>query len=228
MATYTYFVDPVSRCLLIENEYRRMLANEFFCTEFFQLPAPTHNQDSPALGGIKVELGWIAGLPGGRFPKVSDYVEHAIRDNLDPEDFTDQYDDFLDEYSQGDLQGMFKGYSPSSVLKQIDETAYRCGYGDYLDALTDDNGPAIYLLGDYYNREKVHETANEALDHFRDLVSDLEDKLADAEEIRDELYNDPNATQEAQDQAAEQVEEIEAEIERLQDEIEDAERDLDL
>lgn len=41
------------------------------------------------------------------------------------------YDDYLDE--QGDVDVCGLKYSPSEVLKEVDPTAYRCGYDDFCD-----------------------------------------------------------------------------------------------
>jgi hypothetical protein len=44
-----------------------------------------------------------------------------------------QYDDFLDEvYPMINICGY--EYSPSRSLKEIDETAYRCGFNDWCDS----------------------------------------------------------------------------------------------
>lgn len=42
------------------------------------------------------------------------------------------YDEMLDEHQEVDVCG-FK-YSPSYALKRLDETAYRCGFNDWLDS----------------------------------------------------------------------------------------------
>ena len=44
------------------------------------------------------------------------------------------YDDVLDECYDEIYIGNFS-YSPSYVLKRVDETAYRCGLNDYADSL---------------------------------------------------------------------------------------------
>lgn len=52
---------------------------------------------------------------------------------LNPDDYVDEFDDMLD--SQGDVVIGGLRYSPSHVLKNIDETAYRCGLLDYVDGI---------------------------------------------------------------------------------------------
>lgn len=47
---------------------------------------------------------------------------------------TETYDDMLDEcYDEVKIGGLC--YSPSYVLKNVDEIAYRCGVNDYADSL---------------------------------------------------------------------------------------------
>jgi rubredoxin len=50
--------------------------------------------------------------------------------DLDNKDDADYYDRMLDEC----YDGIF-GLTPSYILKNCDETAYRCGFNDYTDGL---------------------------------------------------------------------------------------------
>ena len=56
-------------------------------------------------------------------------LKEPIRIEIDPEDYTDQYDDMLDE-----VEGEFMGMKASYILKEMDSIAYRCGLLDYLDS----------------------------------------------------------------------------------------------
>lgn len=50
----------------------------------------------------------------------------------------DNYDEMIDDTNREvEVLGYF--YSPSYVLKTIDETAYRCGFSDYCDSLLDNH-----------------------------------------------------------------------------------------
>ena len=85
---------------------------------------------------------------------------------LDPDDYTDQYDEMLDE-----VNGEFMGMNASYILKKMDPTAYRCGLLDYLDGLDQDdekmkNGDCV------------------------ELIEELEEIESEIEELEDELDND--------------------------------------
>lgn len=43
-------------------------------------------------------------------------------------------------------------FAPSRVLRELDETAYRCGFSDWLDAESD---RVVEIGGNYYDREAV-------------------------------------------------------------------------
>jgi hypothetical protein len=62
-------------------------------------------------------------------------VEARVKDELDPIDTEELYDQMLD-----DCYEPFMGsYDPSRVLKEIDPTAYRCGLNDYVDSISRDS-----------------------------------------------------------------------------------------
>ena len=85
---------------------------------------------------------------------------------LDPEDYTEQYDEMLDE-----VHGEFMGMDASYILKKMDPTAYRCGLLDYLDGLDQDE-------------EKMNN------DECLELIEELEEIKSEIEELEDELEND--------------------------------------
>lgn len=82
---------------------------------------------------------------------------------LDPEDYTDQYDEMLDE-----VHGEFMGMNASYILKNMDPVAYRCGLLDYLDSLDQDE-------------EKMDN------DECLELFNQLEDIESEIEELEEEL-----------------------------------------
>ena len=85
---------------------------------------------------------------------------------LDPDDYTEQYDDMLDE-----VHGDFLGMNASYILKGMDTTSYRCGLLDYLDGLDQDE-------------EKMKN------DDCVELIEELEEIKSKIEELEDELEND--------------------------------------
>jgi hypothetical protein len=80
----------------------------------------------------------------------------------------DQYDECLDECSEGDgvkICGMT--YAVSQVLQAVDPTAYRCGFVDWLDS---ERERIVEIRGSYYDRE----SAESALD---ELESETESEI---------------------------------------------------
>ena len=82
---------------------------------------------------------------------------------LDPDDYTEQYDDMLDEW-----HGDFLGMNASHILKEMDPVAYRCGLLDYLDSLDQDE-------------EKMNN------DDYAELIEELEEIESKIEELEDEM-----------------------------------------
>ena len=84
---------------------------------------------------------------------------------LDPDDYTEQYDDMLD-----DVHGEFLGMNASYILKETDPTAYRCGLLDYLDSLDQDE--------EKMNNDDYAELFEE-LEEIKSKIEELEDKLVE-------------------------------------------------
>ena len=52
---------------------------------------------------------------------------------IDPDNYEDAYDDFLDEHHcECEL---CKNYGASKIIQEIDPVLYRCGFSDFLDTL---------------------------------------------------------------------------------------------
>lgn len=87
---------------------------------------------------------------------------------VDPEDYTDQFDEMLDESGDVDVAGYT--FSVSHILKNLDPIAYRCSLNDYVDSTY-----SIEDLDEYKEmEEKIGELENE--------ITDLEDQITEAEE----------------------------------------------
>lgn len=70
-----------------------------------------------------------------------------IRVEIDPEDYTDQYEEMFDEiYGEVNIAGYT--YDTSYALKELDPTAYRCGLLDYVDSLNLIEGYECPLCGE--------------------------------------------------------------------------------
>ena len=95
--------------------------------------------------------------------------------NLDISDTSvadyDQYDMMLDEcHDEVDVCG-YK-YAPSQALKQLDPTAYRCGFLDYLDGL------------DIEESDEWKEL-EEQIEDIRSQIEQLENELEELEETEE-------------------------------------------
>jgi predicted transcriptional regulator len=86
---------------------------------------------------------------------------------LDPEYYADQYDEMLD-----DAHGDFLGMNASSIVKEMDPTAYRCGLLDYLDSLDQDE--------EKMNNDECLELFNQ-LEEIENEIEELEEELAELE-----------------------------------------------
>ena len=75
-----------------------------------------------------------------RIAQLEDEIENF---EIDPDDYTDQYDAMLDEY---DVNIGSLSYSGSYVLKEIDPTAYRCGLLDFVDSFDLEDDPKYQAL----------------------------------------------------------------------------------
>ena len=84
---------------------------------------------------------------------------------LDPDDYTERYDDMLDE-----CHGDFLGMNASYILKEMDPTAYRCGLLDYLDGLDQDE--------EKMDNDECLELFNQ-LEEIESEIEELEEELAE-------------------------------------------------
>lgn len=81
-----------------------------------------------------------------------EYGVHTIEEvyPLLDQELSDRYDDMLDE-CYPDIEIGSLRYSPSHVLKNVDEIAYRCGYNDWLDSEVTDN-IIVYFDNKYFEK----------------------------------------------------------------------------
>ena len=88
-------------------------------------------------------------------------VTERVKDELSPVDVESRFADMLDEcYSFDSVGGPFAHMSPSRVLRECDETSYRCGVNDYADSLSKD-GEIEYIASDWYNSKEVSDIRDE-------------------------------------------------------------------
>ena len=106
------------------------------------------------------------------------------------------YNEMLDEcYSFESVGGIFSHMQPSRVLKECDETAYRCGYNDWLDSERD---VLIEVNNDHYRAEDVDEAREKFVYELNLELSELEAELTDLE--ADESPDDANEIEKLQDE----------------------------
>jgi len=87
-----------------------------------------------------------------------------------------QFDDMLDEcYSFDSVGGPFACMSPSSVLKEVDPVAYRCGVNDYFG--TDDSFQEV--AGETYRADEVSTARESFLDELQERIDDLQAEIDD-------------------------------------------------
>ncbi len=92
-------------------------------------------------------------------------IEHDPESHITSVDFDAMYDEMLDE-----VHGEFMGYSASRILEEVDPTAYRTGFNDWLDSY------------DATDSEEYSEKAEE----LEDLQSELEELEEEIEELESE------------------------------------------
>jgi len=90
---------------------------------------------------------------------MQDFTDEQIEritDNLSYLDKETSYDDFLDEITE--CCEMCKRYGAARLLEEVDPIAYRCGFSDYLDSLSD----SYYEIDEeYYLQSEVDEIIEE-------------------------------------------------------------------
>lgn len=137
--------------------------------------------------------------------KAAQLIETAVRDNLTKIDREERFDAMLDEcYSFEKVGGPFAHMSPSSVLKECDPTAYRCGVNDW------DGDDWTEVDGETYDRREVQEQIDE-------LVSELESEIETLEEeIEEETDGSETVVSEEVNAKTRQCEELRATIAALE------------
>lgn len=86
--------------------------------------------------------------------------------SLDDSGAADAYNEMLDDcFSFASVGGPFEHMSPARVLAEVDPTAYRCGFNDWLDSL--DSGEGF----------KAHDDLVERRGELEDEIEELEAEL---------------------------------------------------
>lgn len=78
-----------------------------------------------------------------------------------------EYRDFIDEFNEVKIMGM--SYCASRVLEELDPTAYRCGFNDWLDSEEWDE-----FEGDYMKRDDIEKVTEEHEEYLEELENEEE------------------------------------------------------
>ncbi len=89
----------------------------------------------------------------------------------------ERYDEALD--CEGTVRAGGLDFYPSKILSECDPIAYRCGFSDWLDGERDN---LTEFNGEYYDLVQFEDVVDELVDEIESEISDLGDKLADANE----------------------------------------------
>lgn len=93
---------------------------------------------------------------------------------LDPDDYTDQYDQMLDECNPIEINGYIE-ILYSDALRDQDPIAYRCGLSDFMDTID------LTESQEYKDLEEEIEDLEYELCELDDLLVDLQDQYDDLE-----------------------------------------------
>ena len=95
--------------------------------------------------------------------------EHGY-DTLSDYDLHERYDESLDD-SYGEVKIAGGSYSTSHALKEVDPTAYDCGFNDWLDSECRDGNVKELDDGEYIDESK-----------YNDLLDELQQEIDAKEE----------------------------------------------
>lgn len=105
---------------------------------------------------------------------IADLIAH-VEAECTAIDREKRFDEALD--SEGDIQVAGLTFSPSDILKNCDETAYRCGVNDYADG-----EGWIEINGDNYDSDEVEKARESFVEELQSELADLESEKEDLEE----------------------------------------------
>lgn len=106
---------------------------------------------------------------------IADKEKQQEQIELDPDDYEDQFDEYLDE-SIPEIEIGCLTYAPSHVLKNVDSVAYRCGLNDFVDAL------GVEDSDEYKDLQDEIDSLKDAIDDLESEIEDLENQIADLTE----------------------------------------------
>ena len=104
-------------------------------------------------------------------------LHDKVKNDLTELDVNSMYDDMLDEcYDLSEVGGPFSHMLASKVLEECDPIAYRCGFTDWLDSLSDQY---YEVDGEYYYGSDLERIKDELIDELEDEITDHQEQLDD-------------------------------------------------
>ena len=103
---------------------------------------------------------------------IADKEKQQSQIELDPDDYEDQFDEYLDE-SIPEIEIVCLTYSPSRVLKNVDPVAYRCGLNDFVNSLDVEDSDEYKAL-----QEEIDQLQSD-IEDLENEIEDLENQIAD-------------------------------------------------
>ena len=102
--------------------------------------------------------------------QISDKVYQQDHIEGDPDDFTEQFDNLLDECGQVEAWGY--SFYPSRILKELDPIAYQCGLNDFADSeFNPEDSDEFQAL-----QEEIGELEDE-IEYLESDISDLQEQI---------------------------------------------------
>lgn len=105
---------------------------------------------------------------------IADLENHIVAE-CTPVDMEAAFAEYLDSEGPVEVRGL--SMMPSSIWKECDPTAFRCGVNDFADG-----EPWTEIQGETYAVEDIEKAREEFVDELRDELSSLEDELSEFEE----------------------------------------------
>lgn len=98
---------------------------------------------------------------------LREFAEENGYEIKDDSTLDQEYRDFIDEFNEVKIMGM--AYCASRVLEELDPTAYRCGFNDWLDSEEWDE-----FEGDYMKRDDIEKVTEEYEEYCEELENEEE------------------------------------------------------
>ena len=96
---------------------------------------------------------------------LREFAEYQGYEIKDESSLDQEYRDYIDEFNSVEIMGM--SYTASRVLEELDPTAYRCCFNDWLDGEEWDEWE-----GDYMKRDDIQRLNEEYQEYLEELENE--------------------------------------------------------